>query len=367
MSKAASIIEINGNQYDAKSGDVIGSVKRFARQVKDQSSSRVIDGFVRKPAVAIAAAPKILVRARSKKPDARAIHRSAEHSRTLMRNIVNKPSYRRPSSISTPIQAALSQDVKDDNHGSSATTIVKNAKVRRFGDLSSASHSLNQETPGLTSLQTRSSNHATASSPSSSANVGVLPGLVASASQQRLERMLDEALMRADAHKNRLAASSKNPINWLRRHWITFILATAAILVLAGLFIWQSVPAVSMKVASYRAGLSTTLPTYMPDSFKVTSPIDYSGGAVSIHYADKVNPSQVYTLSERKSNWDSASLAANALGPNVKSGISQIGGTTVYVYGADNNATWVNNGIWYTVDNHANLSSDQLLQIAQNM
>lgn len=359
MSKAASIVEINGTRYDAGNGAVIGSVKRFARQVKDQSNSRVIDGFVRRPASVALSVP---VRAKNSATarGAKTIHRAAERSHTLMRGAVSRPGAKPAVQAVSAAQPTSEKKISEADPAAKelsspravrARSIVKNARVRRFGEM-------------------RSSGEVSAASTAASASSTALatsPGAVGNLSHQRLERMLDRALFQADAHKNMLARSSKSPLRWIVRHWITSTIVFLVVLILAGVFVWQSMPAVSMDIAARRAGLSATLPAYVPDNYSITAPIDYSAGAINIHYANSINKSQTYTLSERKSNWDSASLPANALSKNTQVQTSEIGGTTVYTYGNNLDATWVNNGIWYTVYNNGRLSSDQLLRIAQNM
>lgn len=364
MSKTASVVEINGTRYDAGTGAVIGSVKRLARQVKDQSNARVIDGFVRRPAsAALAMAPRL--QARTKKPSAKAMHQAADRSHTLMRGALDKPAAKpHVQALSTPLKSpAIPEAATDPDQNSPrairARTIVKNANVRRFGELASATRNRGQGGGGDTGSAIVSQG--------SAALAPTMPGFGASLSHQKLERMLDRALIQADAHKNMLAARSKNPLRWIARHKLVSTAMFLVVLALATFFVWQSMPAISMDVAARRAGLSSTLPAYVPDNFKVTAPIDYSAGAVNIHYASTTGKNQTYIFSERKSNWDSASLAANAIPKNIQVRTSEISGTTVYVYGASSNATWVNNGIWYTITNHAGLSSDQLLRIAENM
>jgi hypothetical protein len=41
-------------------------------------------------------------------------------------------------------------------------------------------------------------------------------------------------------------------------------------------------------------------------------------------------------------------------------------GKTIYIYNGSN-ATWVDNGVWYNIQGNANLSADQLRQVASSL
>jgi hypothetical protein len=44
-----------------------------------------------------------------------------------------------------------------------------------------------------------------------------------------------------------------------------------------------------------------------------------------------------------------------------------VAGNTVYIYGARNDAAWVNNGVLYTIKDYAGLTSDQIIKIVQGL
>jgi hypothetical protein len=364
VSRAASVIEINGTVYDATTGNVVGAVKKVASQVKDQS--RAIDGFVRKSGN-YAKAKTEMVKPQRPAParhvnSARKVHNRTQKSSALMRGAVSKPKIE-ATDRKTLVKPSLSKAVGvEEERRARANAVVKHNHVKRFGVLkASKPHAAKPHTivAKARPMQTRAK-AAAASAP--------LPSMVASASHQRLERMLDEALVRADAHKQMLRKRSHNPFVRFNRlpKWLTAIIVLLILLLVAGFVAWRDVPQVAIRVAGQQAHVKAGLPGYTPAGFSVTGPISHSGGTVTIQYKS-ADSGYSYDLAQRSSSWNSTSLAANVLGPNSQVQTSQVQGTTVYIYGKNNDATWVNNGVWYTITNHASLSSDQILRIVQSL
>jgi len=133
VSRAASNIEINGTTYDTASGNVVGTVKKVASQVKDQS--RAIDGFVRKAgnqakATAEAVKPKPAVNRAV--TSAKKVHSRTQRSHALMRTVVTKPQPEalQPSVIKPSVSHAVGVE---QERRSRANAVVKNHHVKRFG------------------------------------------------------------------------------------------------------------------------------------------------------------------------------------------------------------------------------------------
>ena len=119
-----------------------------------------------------------------------------------------------------------------------------------------------------------------------------------------------------------------------------------------------------MRVEASEAHVSAAVPSYTPLGYSFAAPVSHSGQAVTIKFTSSDNSAQNFSITQKTSNWDSATLAANIGSESAQVQTSQINGTTVYIYGASNNASWVNHGVMHTLDNHAGLSSDQILKIA---
>ncbi len=144
-------------------------------------------------------------------------------------------------------------------------------------------------------------------------------------------------------------------------------IAIAVLALVAAILIWQNLPSVAVHVAAARAHVNASMPGYTPSGYSFTNPIKYENGSLTMQYVDKSHSSDGFALTQTASNWDSSSLAANALPKNAPVQTSQVNGTTVYIYGTTNNATWVNNGVLYSLKNKANLSSDQVMKIVQGL
>jgi hypothetical protein len=123
----------------------------------------------------------------------------------------------------------------------------------------------------------------------------------------------------------------------------------------------------SVKIAGLRAHLSLAVPSYKPDGYEMASPAKVSSGAVTISYKSAANPSQSYDITQTQSELTSTSVAQNVVPKGAPVQTSQVEGNTVYIFGANNNAAWVNNGILYTIKDKANLSSDELLSIVKGI
>ncbi|MET0980412.1 MAG: DUF4367 domain-containing protein [Candidatus Saccharimonadales bacterium] len=141
--------------------------------------------------------------------------------------------------------------------------------------------------------------------------------------------------------------------------------ASLALVMLAGYFTYLNMPNLSVRVAAAQAGFNATYPGYQPDGYRIKK-VAYAEGQVGIQYAAN-GGTQGFTVKQEKSGWDSSALLANYVEPTSRGGYIPHSeqGITVYVF--DNNAAWVNDGIRYTIQGDAPLSSEQILDIATSM
>jgi hypothetical protein len=360
-----SLIEINGQLYDANSGRLFHHPR-----------SPVIDGFVRKTqasqAIKIAAtlsplSPKLTsAKTRLHKP-AQTVHKRTQRSKTLMRSAVNRPNSgnqdktdHQPPKPRTgaPQKARLSR----------AMNMVKHSRVDRFGTPVSLSKSLSSHTAARPKpLLINNSGASPRAAKTAAVAVRPAPSMVTSVSHHRLERMLDEALISADAHKKAFnerigKRRFSRKLNFLPR-WLTITIATLVLASAGTYFAWRNIPYVSMKVASLRAQVKGSLPDYVPSGFRFAGPIEYEPGNISMTY--RSGGERYFTLEQQASNWDSSSLEANALPEDTQVQTSQVKGTTVYVDSSNNEATWVNNGKHYKL--RGQLNPDEIFKIAESI
>jgi hypothetical protein len=181
-------------------------------------------------------------------------------------------------------------------------------------------------------------------------------------SQMIKDEAIAEALAKAPKH-NAMTKQVKRP----RQHSRTFSIMSAslALIMLAGYFTYLNMPNLSVRVAAAQAGFGATYPGYHPDGYRIKQ-VAYTEGQVGIQYVAN-GGDQGFTVKQEKSGWDSSALLANYVEPTSKGGYIPHSeqGITVYVF--DNNAAWVNDGIRYTINGDAPLSSDQILDIATSM
>jgi hypothetical protein len=379
VNKNPSIVEINGKRYDAATGQLLGAVKRVANKVGKPMSGFAIDGFIRRkssqPAkntkkvpkntktVAAKESPRVF--SGSLKMAAKGVHSRAQRSRTLMRAVVNKPS----SAASKPMAKSRKSGV-NFKRVAQAKAVPKNAKVSRFG--LAASVASMKKAPNV-SIGEVMPKHSVVSQTGSSASTAVakpLPSLITSMSHRQLERLLDHALTNADAHKQALQAQLRGNGFWQRvariPKWISVSFLALVVLTLGGFFAWQNIPSVAVKITSLRAHISASAPSYTPSGFKFAGLTNYHSGAITIQYKANGDASRMFTITQEKSSLDSSSLIATELSATTPQS-SQVNGKTVYIYGNDNDALWVDHGMKFFIDDHANLNADQILRIAGSL
>src|SRR5579862_4854485 len=228
---------------------------------------RHLDGFVKDPSKS---APE---RSQRRKIVSSQVHRRAEKAHTLMRGGLKRPAQKFSSSLQRFMAGA------DVDRQLRAKTTAKNGNVQRFGIPKASAKAAPATKPLSGELLSRA-----AAAPAPSHVAAPLPSMVTSASHQRLERLLDHALVHADSHKQAMRYQAARHF-WQRRQsdsrrrWTIALVLIAA--VLAGLFIaWQKVPALSMKVAGLRAHLSPTVPAYQPDGYHLAGPAKAVSGTV---------------------------------------------------------------------------------------
>ena len=291
VNKVSSIIEINGNRYDAVTGQLIGAAKAAAQHIKKPINGLSIDGFS-KPARAI--------RKSAKERSVQAAGRKPQRAKTLMRSIVKK------SARTQPEDKIKSRSLSPDHaRVSRAASIGQDGRVKRFGVLPFAKKSSQVAKSGEIMAK-----HAASPTRPSATLAVALPSVMGSAAHHRLERLLDYALTHADAHKKSLERSNqarrkifgKVP-RWLAITIVGIVAATAI-----GIFIWQKMPAASLKLAATKARVDASLPTPI-SGYKIGS-ITASQNAVITTMQSTSDSSKKYTVTEKASTQPTESLAA---------------------------------------------------------
>lgn len=124
---------------------------------------------------------------------------------------------------------------------------------------------------------------------------------------------------------------------------------------------YPNVDAIQVHIASSRAGINATMPAWQPSGFSAQQ-FSYSPGKVTIGFA--AEGSRKFSLTQTASKWDSSALLTEYVAPhNHTYDTIQADGRLIYAYG-NNNASWVNNGIWYQLVSDGTLSTSQLVRLA---
>jgi len=296
------------------------------------------------------------------------IHKSAQPSKTLMRYAVKKPS-------AAADQKTVGMDVVTPAPGQTATTVFhsvskergkraeairQNSLVNRFGgELREAPANLK---PALTSKPERA--EAPAQEPVFTPQRDAL-------GQSKAKSMLDKGLMSANSHEAKVDKKAKLHHRVGRKLGLSkkaASIATASLtaLIVGGFFIYQNIPNISVHYASAKAGIHASLPNYQPSGFTINSHVAYSPGEISVAYKANAD-SRAYTITQKSTNWNSDALKEHLMG--AKGVIPQSypdNGRTIYLH--DNQeADWVNNGVWYSISGNSSLNTDQLIKIATSL
>ena len=308
------------------------------------------------------------------------VHRTAEHSQTLSRRYVKKPTVISPIDAQTnsqPIVAAYSPMSLQQFTVKKAETINKFthaaptvAAVKRQ-DRPAEAHPLTRRAAGRTLdiAAPRRQRAATQQKLDSQARL-----VSETAKQQPRQKDLKsahvlkneaifEAMNKEVAHQKRTRTKKQRSSGrWAR--FMTLASASFAIILLAGYFTYLNMPNLSIKMAAVQSGVDAKYPGYSPDGYALSGPISFKEGEVSMRFA-YADGGRDFTLTQKRSNWDSSAVRQYIDKHSQSATTTQVDGLTIYSY--SNNAAWVNGGVLYTLEGDAPLSSDQIQRIATSM
>lgn len=333
MSNHSSEVEINGKRYDAITGQLIGVHKKAARFSQNQFS---MDGIMRTPAITIKTAAQ---KAHPKRVVSKLKNRT-QTSKTLMRRAVGKPSTK-ILRTSKKISSAKSERL------SRAKTTLKHAKVRKFGLPAKTTHITNAEVISPSKKTT------------SKASAANSKAVVSTSSHQQLERLLDYALARADAHKKAMKKAKRGPMKIFDRfpRWINIILLVAIVGGVGGFTAWQKMPELSLKLANHAAHVDASIPTYTPSGYQLSGLPEANNGTVTITYKSTLNPQKTYTVKQASVTQDN-SIADTTSSSSAQVQTTQSHGVSISIVkdGQKNMAMCANGGRQTILNDNAGLS-----------
>lgn len=356
MGTKQTTIEINGKKYDARTGKLIASASTASRTAKPTP-------IAAKPAARQKPVMQDIARPAAVSKPAR---RPVQRSQTLMRSAVKRPA--KPATIKatqakrvtdiapvrplppTQKHASLQEDVARAHR---AQKIERSKLVSKFGNSKqTAAHPL-PISPVTNRIET----------------MPVRPAPILKP-HNPVESILERGLKSAQSHTNtfdkKTAKKSVSKAKKRRSKLATYGAGVFAALLLGGFVAYQNIPNISMRYAANRAGIQATLPGYQPSGFALSNRIQYNPGQITVRFASNSDDRE-FTITQRETAWNSDALLSNY----VSTKTDQVHkyedkGRTIFLYG-NNNATWVNGGVWYDIVGDSHLNSDQLIRIATSM
>lgn len=291
-------------------------------------------------------------------PHAKAAHHGLQPTKTLMRQTVKKPTAAvkprfkvvapaHKSAIAPHVVVKPSIAELDAERLRHARHVSQSHLIQHFNPLSPQSAPVEPLAAG------------TVITPEASAHVAQASPLVHASTKS--SDLLQKALNEATSHTLRPLPKRHKSRKLFRRGT-----AALSVLAIAGLIFQHELPTIRVQLASKHAGFAANLPTYKPSGYSL-GPLQASAGQVAIKY-QSTSDQRSFAITEKASNWDSETLRQMYVGPTAGSDYQTVetAGRTIYVFGS-RTATWVNGGIWYSVEAKDSLSQHQLIDLASSL
>jgi len=334
-------IEINGKKYDAITGDPVGGHAPKKTITVHQS----VDGVVKKTA------------SKAHKTPAKHVHSKPSRSKTLMRSAVAKPHITATSSaIDQTIETFSARKALEELRLHRAKKVPTSKLISRFGipELSNLTVKPQHTTIPVkpAPVEHKPEHHKPATHHKAHAEA-------AQHTKSRFQSQIDHAT----AHTAKPLKKSQVHHRTTKKMRMGAATAGVAFVLLGGFIAYQNATVIAVRIAAREAGVAVTVPGYTPGGFSLRGH-NTKPGEVSISYRSN-SDARAFQVTEALSGWDSGTLLQNFIGTNeYQTAFSR--GRTIYLYNG-NNATWVDNGIWYKIEGNAGLSSQQLQKLVDSI
>jgi hypothetical protein len=352
VSTKSTILEINGQRYDAISGQLLAPLQRSIDGIlpADEAPQFLFE------AASLTPEPVVLEQVVLKptmtdvvRPGVNLLSRQTETTQTLMRHVVHKP------------EPTFKRQVKvtSGNHAKTTTKLKTKRSIPRLDEprlkralAASKSHAVKK----FSVSHTEQHAHAIAAAHSPVNHPQIAPRQVTPTSD-----LINKALRHASSHQQ---PAIKRPRRVSRQ--ATLIIGSfTAFLLVTGVLASQNMSDVKMYLASSKAGFTASLPHSKPDGFHLQN-VSYTTGSVAVNYLSN-SDQRAYTLTQKVSNWDSATLEENFVKKNAGNYQTvEQAGQNIYLYG-NHQATWVSGGVWYQISSNGSLSDRQLVNLASSL
>ncbi len=139
--------------------------------------------------------------------------------------------------------------------------------------------------------------------------------------------------------------------------------AVTAVALLLGYGGYLAYPNVQLRIAASKAGLDAK-DFYAPSGYKVSGSVAMGEGKLAVNYRGENNAS--YRINQERSNATDADVKNEATIKG-KDSFDSLKAGDVNVYRYNDKASWVKNGVRYTLDTNDFLTSDQIVKIANSV
>lgn len=287
-----------------------------------------------------------------KKQTAKSAHRQMQHSTTLNRKYVKKPTRRKNTDMIVPVRHST--------------------KVQHFSSSMPEVQAQGQETivPARQHpLQTMANEQVNA--------LRVVKSDHAESRKVTAKEMKDQAIKKAlaAAASNTAKQDKKAKAKKLKKsgkvHFgfgrvVLAITCAAAAVFAIVYFVNLNMPDISMRVAAMQTGIEASYPNYIPRDFGL-SDITSENGKITLNFKNS-STGDAFALIEEQSSWDSNALLTNYVKETYGENYSIIReqGLTIYISGSD--AAWVNGGVVYKLKTTSgSLTKKQIKSIAVSL
>jgi hypothetical protein len=341
--KKRTIVEINGRKYDTNTGQIVSETPN-ASPVIDGFTAPIADSNSRQKSAQPARQVNIAQGVHNKPQKTKKLHSAAVKKQVTPKKVMSKSNIAMQPAL-TDVQPQR-QLGKQEARAQRAEQHAKSSQVQKFqaaqdqqvGEAPVAPPDDVVESPDIPPV-TQPMPRLQVSQPA--------PQDVPAAPEPQKDSMIRRA-MRA------------------RPRLVPAAITSVLVLAVGGYVAYQNIPNMALRVAAQRAGFNASLPGYSPSGFGFAGPVAYSDGVVELEYRSN-SDERTYRLIQKESSWDSQSLLDNFVTANSEDYITfQERGITIYIYDTSN-ATWVDGGVWYTLEGNSLLNSEQLLKIASSL
>jgi hypothetical protein len=382
------VIEINGRKYDAQSGKLLDDSKAKApvsNPIPTSSNSQVIDGVqrsntqstTREIAKPVSHKPEIKPKSTTPNTSRRVVdgfRKKTQKSTTLSRKVVKNPHKNAPNIHAKSLPNAPVSSVPVTPEKSSIFKKVPDARLARAMSQKTSSV-ISKFSKDISAVKPVINHNLKVKQPENHQKLATSNKSIVEQSNLQ-KQVFQHSISNQTTHRNDAVNIEKKvttPVHKkvahtvARKRYMTGLVAACfAFLLLGGFIAYQRIPQLAVKVAARQAGFNAKVPSAIPSGFSFKSPVKAEKDSLTIAYNSNTD-SRNFVVTQKPTTWTSESLLSSFLVNSKRQYQTYYDkGLTVFVYDTSN-ATWVDKGIWYTIETDGSLSSEQILSIASSI